>query len=105
MFCFFFDYPKTETRNNSEKNYINVSLHGRCSSIFWKKFYSQFNNKTEIFFSSEMIFCKNAIFEKSEKIPSDSPKYYANFKYIIKVRTHKNALGIKKLKPTNIFQK
>ena len=30
----------------------------------------------KIFFSNKLIFWKNAIFEKSEKIHSDSPKYY-----------------------------
>ena len=29
--------------------------------------------------SNKLIFWKNAIFEKFEKIHSDSPKYYANF--------------------------
>ena len=29
------------------------------------------------------------MFEKSEKIHCDSPEYYANFKYLIKVRTRK----------------
>ena len=38
IFLFFFNYLKTETRKNSEKNYTNVSLDGRCSSIFWKNF-------------------------------------------------------------------
>ena len=33
MFLFFFNYLKTETRKISEKNYTNVSLDGRCSSI------------------------------------------------------------------------
>ena len=26
------------------KNYTNVSLDGRCSSIFWENFYSKYNN-------------------------------------------------------------
>ena len=43
----------------------------------------------KMYFSIKLIFCKNAIFEKSEKIHSHSPKYYANFRYIIKVRTRK----------------
>ena len=88
MFLFFFKYLKTETRKNFEKNYTNVSLPCRCSSIFWKNFHSKFNNK-KFFFSNKLIFLKNAIFEKSEKIHSDSPIYYANFRYIIKVRTRK----------------
>ena len=89
MFLFFFNYLKTETnRENSEKNYTNVSLDGRCSSIFWINVYSKFNiRKKKI--SNKMIFRKNAIFEKSKKIHSDSPKYYANFKDQIKVRTRK----------------
>ena len=47
IFLFFFNYIKTETRKNSEKNYTNVSLDGRCSSIFWKNVYSKFNNKSD----------------------------------------------------------
>ena len=48
---FFFNYLKTETRKHSEKNYTNVSLDGRCISIFWKNFYSKFNNKKNVFFT------------------------------------------------------
>ena len=40
-------------------------------------------------FSNKLIFLKNAIFEKSEKIHGDSRKYFANFRYIIKVSTQK----------------
>ena len=43
----------------------------------------------KMFFSNKLIFWKNAIFEKSKKIHSDSRKYYTNFRYIIKVRTQK----------------
>ena len=50
IFFFFFNYLKTETRKNSEKNYINVSLDGRCSSTFWENFYSKFNDKKNVFF-------------------------------------------------------
>ena len=50
IFLFFFNYLKTETRKNSEKNYTNVSLDGRCSSIFWENFYSKFNDKKNVFF-------------------------------------------------------
>ena len=50
MFLFFFNYLKTEIRKNSEKNYTNVSLDCRCSGIFWKNFYSKFNNKKKKFF-------------------------------------------------------
>ena len=50
IFLFFFNYLKTETRKNSEKNHTNVSLDGRCSSIFWKHFYFKFNNKKNVFF-------------------------------------------------------
>ena len=50
IFLFFFKYLKTETSKNSEKNYTNLSLDGRCSSISWKKFYSKFNNKKNVFF-------------------------------------------------------
>ena len=49
MFLFFLNYLKTETTKNSEKNYTNVLLDFRCSSIFWKKFYSKFNNKKNVF--------------------------------------------------------
>ena len=45
---FFFNYLKAETTKNSEKNYTNVSLNGRFSSIFWENFYSKFNNKNNI---------------------------------------------------------
>ena len=65
MFLFFLNYLKTENRKNYEKNHINVSLDGRCSSIFWKNLYPKFNNKN--FFSNKLTFFKNAIFEKSEK--------------------------------------
>ena len=41
MFLVFFNYLKTETRKNSEKNYTNILLDGRCSSIFRKIFYSK----------------------------------------------------------------
>ena len=82
MFLILFNYLKTETRENSEKNYTNVSLDGRCSSIFWKNFYYKFNNKKK-------VFLKQIDFEKSEKIHSDSPEYYANFRYLTKVRTRK----------------
>ena len=34
MFMFFFNYLKNESRKNSEKNYTDVSLDGRCSGIF-----------------------------------------------------------------------
>ena len=88
MFLFFFNYLKTETRKNSEKNYTNVSLDGRCSSNFWKNFYYKFNNKKNIFLK-QIELLKKAIFEKSEKIHSDSPGYYANFRYLINVRTRK----------------
>ena len=50
-FCFFFNYLKTENRKNSLKKYTNVLLDGRCSSIFWKNFYSKFNNKKKKCFS------------------------------------------------------
>ena len=88
MFLFFFNYLKTETRKNSEKNYTNVSLDGRCSSIFWKNFYFKINNKKNVFLK-QIDFLKNAIFEKSEKIHSDSPVYYENFRFLIKERTRK----------------
>ena len=56
MFLFFFNYLKTETRKNSEKNYANVPLDVRCSSIFWEKLCSKFNNKNCFFFSNKLIF-------------------------------------------------
>ena len=56
MFLFFFNYLKTETRNNSEENYTNVSLDGRCSSIFRKNFYSKFNKKSNFFSNKFRIF-------------------------------------------------
>ena len=43
----------------------------------------------KIFFSKQIDFLKKTIFEKSEKIHSNKPKYHANFRYIIKVRTQK----------------
>ena len=49
MFLFFFNYLKTEARKNSEKNYTNVSLDGRCISIFLKNFYFKINNKKNVF--------------------------------------------------------
>ena len=42
-----------------------------------------------MFFSNKLIFWKNAIFEKSEKIHRDSSKYYANLSFIIEVHTQK----------------
>ena len=50
MFLFFFNYLETEDRKNSEKHYTNVSLDGRCSSIFRTNFYSKFKNKKQKFF-------------------------------------------------------
>ena len=84
MFLYFFNYLKTETRKNSEKNYTNVSLDGRYSSIFRKNFKSKFNNKKK-----KKKIQTNWFFEKSKKIHSDSPNYYANLRYIIKVRNRK----------------
>ena len=40
-FLLFFNCLKTENRKNSEKNYTNVSLDGRCRKIFRKNFYSK----------------------------------------------------------------
>ena len=54
MFLFFLIYVKTDTRKNSETNYTNVSLDGRCSSIFQKKFYSKFYEKKKN--SNKLIF-------------------------------------------------
>ena len=88
MFLFFFNYSKTEITKNSEKNYTNVSLDGRCSSICWKNVYFKINNKKNVFLK-QIDFLINAIFEKSKKIHSDSPEYYANFRYLIKVRSKK----------------
>ena len=50
IFLFFFNYFKTEITKNSEKNYTNVLLDGRCSSIFWENLYSKFDNKKKVFF-------------------------------------------------------
>ena len=62
MFLFFFQSLLTETRKNSEKNYTNVSLYGRCSSIFRKNFFSKFNNKKKKNFKQIDFLKKNAIF-------------------------------------------
>ena len=43
MFLFFFNYLKTESGENSNKNDTNVSLDDRCSSIFWKNVVFQTN--------------------------------------------------------------
>ena len=56
MYLSFFNYLKTETRKNSEKDYTNVSLDGRCSEIFRKNVYSKFNNKKKMFLSNKLIF-------------------------------------------------
>ena len=66
LFLLFFNYLKTETRKNSEKNYTYVSLDGRCSSTFRKNFYFKFNNTKKNF--KQIDFFLNVIFEKSEKI-------------------------------------
>ena len=57
--------------------------------VFFGKIFTPYLIIEKMFFSNKLIFFKNPIFEKSEKIHSDSPKYYANFGYIIKVRTRK----------------
>ena len=87
-FLFFFYYLKTETRKNSEKNYKNVSLDGRCISIFRKIFSLKLITKKKNILN-KFIFWKNATFEESKKIHSNSPKSDVNFRYIIKVHTRK----------------
>ena len=67
MFLFFFNCLKTETRNNFEKNYTNVSLDGRCSRIFWKNFYSKFNNKKKLFFKQIDFFEETPFLKNLEK--------------------------------------
>ena len=57
--------------------------------VFFGKIFTPNLIIKNFFFSNKWIFGKNAIFEKSEQIHSDSHKYYANFRYIIKVRTRK----------------
>ena len=57
MFLFFFNYSITETRKNSEKNYTNVSLDGRCSSSFGNIFSPNLITK-KIFFK-QIDFLKN----------------------------------------------
>ena len=54
-FLLFFNYLKTETEKNSEKNYTNLSLNARCSYIFRKNLYSNVNNK-KTFFLNKLIF-------------------------------------------------
>ena len=46
--------------------------------VFFEKIFTPNLIIKKMFFSNKLIFCKNAIFEKSEKIHSGSPKYYAN---------------------------
>ena len=58
-------------------------------AVFFGKIFTPNLMIKQMFFSNKLIFWKNAIFEKSEKTHSDSRKYYANFRYIIKVRTQK----------------
>ena len=54
-------------------------------TFFGKSFTPKLLTK-KIFFLTKLIFWKNAIFEKSEKIHSDSPKYYANIRSVKKVQ-------------------
>ena len=51
------------------------------------------------FFSNKLIFLKHAIFEKSKKIHSDSPKYCANFKYIINMNFFCNVMRVESRSP------
>ena len=55
IFLFFFNYLKTETRKNFEKNHTDVSLDDRCSSFFGKIFTPNLMIK-KMFFSNKLIF-------------------------------------------------
>ena len=57
-------------------------------AFFGKMFTPKLITKINFFFK-QIDFFKKAIFKKSEKNHIDSSKYYANFRYIIKVRNRK----------------
>ena len=64
--------------------------------VYFRKIFTPNLLIKKMFFLNKLIFWRNAIFEKSEKIHGDIPKYYANFNYIIK-------LCIRKLREIWIF--